>query len=106
MQQVTERIERDAAAIRPQIAPMEQAALPGHPLALMLPILLAGTARHVRGIGPMFEVVPAGGRQKALLVDASAVPVIGLGIVLTSIPDVIARSSTLSGLLPAAALIA
>ena len=44
--------------------------------------------------------------KKALLVDASAVPVIGLGIVLTSIPDVIARSSTLSGLLPAAALIA
>ena len=106
MQQVTERIERDAAAIRAQIATVEQAAVPGHPVALMLPTLLAGTARHVRGIGPMFEVVAAGGRQKALRVDASAVPVIGLGIVLTSIPDVIARSSTLSGLLPAAALIA
>ena len=34
--------------------------MPGHPLALMLPTLLAGTARHVRGIGPMFEVVAAG----------------------------------------------
>jgi hypothetical protein len=43
--------------------------------------------------------------QKALLVDASAVPVIGLGIVLTSIPDAIARSSTLSGLIIAAALV-
>jgi hypothetical protein len=32
-------------------------------------------------------------------------PVIGLGIVLTSIPDVIARSSTWSGLIIAAALI-
>lgn len=80
--------------------------MPGHPLALMLLTLLAGTARHVRGIGPMLEVVPAVGRQKALLLDASAVPVIGLGIVLTSIPDVIARSSTLSGLITAAALIA
>ena len=80
--------------------------MPGHPLALMLLTLLAGTARHVCGIGPMLEVVPAVGRQKALLLDASAVPVIGLGIVLTSIPDVIARSSTLSGLITAAALIA
>jgi hypothetical protein len=43
--------------------------------------------------------------QKALPVDASAVPVIGLGIVLISIPDVIAPSSTLSGLIIAAALI-
>jgi hypothetical protein len=104
--EVTEQIERDAAAIRAQIATMEQAAVPGHPVALMLPRLLAGTARHVRGIGPMFEVVPAGCRQKVLLVGASAVPVVGIGIVLTSIPDVIARSSILSGLFPAAALIA
>jgi hypothetical protein len=66
LQQVTERIEREVAAIRGQIATME---------------------------------------QKALLVDASAVPVIGLGIVLTSIPDVIARSSTWTGLIIAAALI-
>jgi hypothetical protein len=66
VQQVTERIEREAAAIRDQIAAME---------------------------------------QKALLVDASAVPVIGLGIVLTSIPDVLARSPALSCLTIAAALI-
>jgi hypothetical protein len=42
--------------------------------------------------------------QNALLVDARAVPVIGLGIVLTSIPDLIAKSAELSGLLIAAAL--
>ena len=66
LQQVTERIEREAAAIRGEIDAME---------------------------------------QKELLVDASAVPVIGLGIVLTSIPDVIARWSTLSGLIIAAALL-
>jgi hypothetical protein len=42
--------------------------------------------------------------QNALLVDARAVPVIGLGIVLTSIPDLIAKSAELGGLLIAAAL--
>jgi hypothetical protein len=65
LQQVTERIEREGAAIRSQIATME---------------------------------------QKALLVDASALPVIGVGIVLTSIPDVIARWPTLTGITIAAAL--
>jgi hypothetical protein len=43
--------------------------------------------------------------QNALLVDARALPVIGFGIVLTSIPDLIARSTTLSGLAIAVALI-
>jgi hypothetical protein len=32
LQQITEQIEWDAAAIRAQIATMEQAAVPGHPL--------------------------------------------------------------------------
>jgi hypothetical protein len=42
--------------------------------------------------------------QNALLVDARAVPVIGFGIVLTSIPDLIAKSAEWSGLFIAAAL--
>jgi hypothetical protein len=43
--------------------------------------------------------------RSAQLVDARAVPVIGIGIVLTSIPDVIAQSAVASGLVIAAALI-
>jgi hypothetical protein len=66
VQNVEQRLEREAAAIRSVIASME---------------------------------------QQALLVDATAVPVIGLGIVLTSVPDLIARSTALSGLFIAAALI-
>jgi hypothetical protein len=66
VQRVSDRIGQEAAAIRSEIAAME---------------------------------------QNALLVDARAVPVIGLGIVLTSIPDLIAKSPELSGLLIAAALI-
>ena len=42
--------------------------------------------------------------RTALLVDARAVPVLGVGIVLTSIPNLIAKSATLSGLAIAVAL--
>lgn len=43
--------------------------------------------------------------RSAQLVDARAVPVIVIGIVLTSIPDVIAQSAAASGLVIAVALI-
>ena len=43
--------------------------------------------------------------RSAQLVDARAVPVIVIGIVLTSIPDVIAQSTVASGLVIAVALI-
>jgi hypothetical protein len=66
VRRVTERIEREAAAIRGEIGQMQRA---------------------------------------AQVVDARAVPVVGIGIVLTSIPDVIAQSPVASGLVIAGALI-
>ena len=66
LRDLEQRVERDAAAIRSEIAAIE---------------------------------------QTALLVDARAVPVIGFGIVLTSLPDLIASSTTWTGLLIAAALV-
>jgi hypothetical protein len=42
--------------------------------------------------------------QTAMLVDARAVPVIGFGIVLSSMSDLIARSTVLTNVLFAAAL--
>ena len=59
VRKVEQQVEREVAAIRSEIAAME---------------------------------------QTAILVDARAVPVIGFGIVLTSLPDLIARSTTWSGL--------
>lgn len=43
--------------------------------------------------------------ENALQVDASAVPVIGLGIVLSGVPDLLARSTTLALALFIAALL-
>jgi hypothetical protein len=42
------------------------AAVLGHPSPLVLPAVLADTALHVGGVGPMGEVVPAGCRQGGL----------------------------------------
>jgi hypothetical protein len=40
-------------------------AVPSHPDALVVPALLADTARNVRGVGPMREVLPARSYQAA-----------------------------------------
>jgi hypothetical protein len=38
-------------------------AVPRHPLALMLPTLLADTTRQVRHIGAVLEIVPTSGHE-------------------------------------------
>jgi hypothetical protein len=56
--------------------------------------------REASAIGEQISAM----ERTALLVDARAVPVLGVGIVLTSRPDLIAKSATLSGLAIAVAL--
>jgi hypothetical protein len=42
------------------------AAVLGHPSPLVLPAVLADTARHLGGVGPVLEVAAAGCRQRSL----------------------------------------